>query len=84
MIEDKVGMIEVSCYIHRNPLEAKIVRRPEYYPWSSYHLYKNSRTIPAKFVNLNSILDYYAGTMDQKREKYCSGVPCDLDLATEN
>lgn len=75
IIEDKEGMLEVSRYIHLNPFEARMVKQPEHYPWSSYHLYKSSRYIPPKFMNLNSILNYYAGTMDQKREKYCSGLP---------
>lgn len=74
IIEGKEGMIEVSRYIHLNPIAARMVKNPEDYPWSSYHLYKNSRYIPAKFVNLNSILDYYTGTLNQKREKYCDSV----------
>jgi putative transposase len=37
MIADKEGMLEVSRYIHLNKVEAKMVRKPESYPWSSYH-----------------------------------------------
>jgi putative transposase len=39
MIVDKEGMLEVSRYIHLNPVEAKMVRKPEYSPWSSYHFF---------------------------------------------
>lgn len=33
--------LTVSRYIHRNPLEAKMVAKPEDYPWSSYASYLN-------------------------------------------
>src|SRR5436309_9479662 len=32
-IEDKQGMLEVSRYIHLNPVKAKMVMVPENYPW---------------------------------------------------
>jgi hypothetical protein len=71
IIEDKEGMLEVSRYIHLNPVEAKMVKRPEYYPWSSYYLFKDPNAIAASYMNINSLLDYYEGTMEQKKEKYC-------------
>jgi len=36
LIEEDGYFLEVSRYIHLNPLRAKIVARPEDYPWSSY------------------------------------------------
>ncbi len=33
--------LTVSRYIHRNPLEANMVAKPEDYPWSSYASYIN-------------------------------------------
>ncbi|WP_394239564.1 transposase [Niallia oryzisoli] len=71
VIVDKEGMLEVSRYIHENPVKAKMVMLPEHYPWSSYHLYKNPYATPPEFVNLNSILDYYEGSEEEKRRKYC-------------
>lgn len=32
-------LLQVSRYIHLNPVEAKITNRPENYPWSSYASY---------------------------------------------
>lgn len=74
IIEDKAGMLEVSRYIHLNPVEAKMVKQPEYYPWSSYYLFKNPNSVQPRFMNINSILDYYAGTIQQKRARYCDSV----------
>jgi putative transposase len=64
-------MLEVSRYVHLNPVEARMVKLAEYYPWSSYQYYKKDSTIPC-FMNVNFLLDYYEGTSTRKREKYCS------------
>lgn len=64
-------MLEVSRYIHLNPVKAKMVKPPEHYPWSSYHSYKSPYANPPEFVNLNSMLEYYEGTEEEKRRKYC-------------
>jgi putative transposase len=39
LIESSAYFLEVSRYIHRNPLEANMVFRCEDYPWSSYSSY---------------------------------------------
>ena len=36
LIDVDAYLLNVSRYIHRNPIEACIVRRAERYPWSSY------------------------------------------------
>ncbi|WP_417168673.1 REP-associated tyrosine transposase [Terrihalobacillus insolitus] len=74
VIDDKEGMLEVSRYIHLNPVEAKMVKLPEYYPWSSYIYYRNGNSSAPCYMNMNSLLDYYEGTTTQKREKYCNTV----------
>lgn len=63
--------VSISSFIHLNPVETKMVKQLEHYPWSSYNLYKNPNSLPPVFVNLNSILDYYEGTEVEKRRKYC-------------
>mgnify|MGYP005750161489 FL=1 len=48
LIEDDEYFLTVSRYIHRNPLEAKMVTSLEEYPWSSYAAYvlnKHNKTI---------------------------------------
>ncbi|WEG13132.1 transposase [Pullulanibacillus sp. KACC 23026] len=46
LILDTHYFLEVSRYIHRNPLEANLVRSPEEYKWSSYSLYLNGEASP--------------------------------------
>jgi hypothetical protein len=74
MIEDKEGMIEVSRYIHLNPVEAKMVKRPEYYLWSSYFLYLYPNSNPQRFMNIDHILNLYIGTDEEKRKLYCESI----------
>jgi putative transposase len=39
MIDTRDYFLEVSRYIHLNPVEAKMVRSPKDYRWSSYFAY---------------------------------------------
>ena len=71
LIEGKEGMLAVSRYIHLNPVEAKMVKKPEDYPWSSYLLFNNQHIPPPSFMKVEHILDYYLGTEEEKRETYC-------------
>lgn len=70
MIDDKQGMIEVSRYIHLNPVEAKMVKRPEHYPWSSYQFFLHPHKQPPAFLDIMYVLDYYVGSDQEKRELY--------------
>lgn len=36
MVMDEVYFLQISRYIHLNPVKARIVTRPEGYTWSSY------------------------------------------------
>ena len=74
LIEDKEGMLAVSRYIHLNPVEAKMVKKPEDYPWSSYLFFNNHHIPPPAFMSVEHILDYYLGTEEEKRERYCKFV----------
>lgn len=74
IIEDKEGMIEVSRYIHLNPVEARMVKKPEHYSWSSYYLFKYPHSIQPTFIDINRILDFYIGTVEEKKKKYCELV----------
>jgi len=40
IVEDESYLLQVSRYIHLNPLRAEIVKEPENFEWSSYRLYK--------------------------------------------
>ncbi|MBM4761340.1 transposase [Bacillus sp. B15-48] len=74
LIYDEEDMLEVSRYIHLNPVVANMVKHPLSYPWSSFYLYKYQLAVPPRYINLNCILDYYQGTEEEKRERYCRSV----------
>lgn len=46
LIDADAYLLNVSRYIHRNPLEAGIVKRVEDYPWSSYGAYIGQDSVP--------------------------------------
>ncbi|MCS6103248.1 transposase [Clostridium botulinum] len=58
LIKDDKQILEASRYIHLNPVRANIVKKPEYYKWSSYSMFigKTSK----KTINPEIILDYFS------------------------
>ncbi|MGN1385415.1 MAG: transposase [Bacillus sp. (in: firmicutes)] len=83
VIEDRKGMIDVSRYIHLNPLEANMVKKPERYQWSSYLLFYYSIPSPYPFINIHGLLDLFAGTEQQKRTIYCELIGKTEKVRTE-
>ena len=59
-------LLAVARYIHRNPVEAGLVKRPETYPWSSCGLYLNPRKAP-KWLDVDLLLSHFSRT-DFRRE----------------
>lgn len=57
IIQDDRYVLEVSRYIHLNPLKAGIVKRPEDYEWSSYPIYVGKAK--DKFICSNEVLCYF-------------------------
>ncbi len=45
-VEADSYQLQLSRYIHLNPLEAKMIKRAEDYPWSSYRYYVNKLKAP--------------------------------------
>ncbi|WP_253197191.1 REP-associated tyrosine transposase [Clostridium algidicarnis] len=59
LIQTKVKLLEISRYIHLNPVRANMVRLPEDYNYSSYSMYigtKEERLINSDDVLSNNIL----------------------------
>ena len=46
-------------YIHRNPLEARLVKNPAHYPWCSHHIYMKMGN--CTFLNRKFVLDMFPG-----------------------
>ncbi len=70
LVESDAYMVELSCYIHRNPLRAKRVKRLIDYRWSSYPVYAYGKKGP-EWLKTDLILSYFGGTGGHKayREK---------------
>lgn len=46
LVQDENYIFQLSCYIHRNPLRARLVQRLADYPWSSYPVYAYGKKPP--------------------------------------
>ena len=57
LVESDAYMVELSCYIHRNPLRAKVVKRLIEYRWSSYPVYAYGKKGP-EWLKTDLILSY--------------------------
>ena len=58
LIENDEYLMLLSCYIHRNPLRAGIVRRLVDYPWSSYPVYAYGKKSP-EWLRTAPILSHF-------------------------
>lgn len=45
-VEEDSYQLQLSRYIHRNPVEAKLVKLLDDYPWSSYSCYVKNQKVP--------------------------------------
>ena len=57
LIKNDRQMLEVSRYIHLNPVKAKMVERPEEYRWSSCAMYLGKKK--EELISSNRILSYF-------------------------
>ena len=77
IIQNDAYLLQLSYYIHRNPVRAGIVRRLTGYRWSSYNAYAYGRKAP-KWLSTDLILDRFASEQDRHRsyrekvQKYAS------------
>src|SRR3989338_8050080 len=58
LIEKDSYLLELSRYIHLNPVRAGIVRTPSAYPWSSYNFYRASQGAPS-WLMVDDVLDHF-------------------------
>jgi len=73
-IIDEKGLLDVSRYIHLNPVEAGLVKDPEKYPWSSYFFYKNPSSNPPSYLNHQPLLKKFSGSEHDQRKQYVAFV----------
>ena len=66
LVENDRYLLRLSCYIHRNPLRARIVKRLSDYPWSSFRSYGYARKTP-EWLKTGLILGLMSGK-DPRRQ----------------
>jgi len=64
IIQNNAYLMQLSYYIHRNPLRAGMVRRLADYRWSSYKAYAYGKNHP-NWLNTNVILTQFINVKDQ-------------------
>jgi len=78
LIEEDNYFLEVSRYIHLNPVRAKVVTRLEQYPWSSYRGYQRaSRTIP--WMTYERVLGEFDVSSSQAQRAYTRFVRAGIE-----
>ena len=72
LIETADYFLEVSRYIHLNPIEANMVKYPEEYPWSSYLAYISDHANP--HITTTKILSHFPEPQNESYRKFVEGV----------
>lgn len=72
LIEDPVYFLEVSRYIHLNPVRAGMVREPLAYPYSSYDSYISQKVNP--LLEKKKILDYFSQNPVEQYRMFVEGA----------
>lgn len=68
LVDKDSYLLELSRYLHLNPVRAKIVEKPEDYPHSSYGSYISDRK--EEIVTRHMILSMLSGTGENRGERY--------------
>lgn len=71
-VYDDYGLLEVSRYIHMNPVDAKISSTPQNYYWSSYKYFFSPYIKQPNFFTSNPIVSSFPGeSIHAKKGTYC-------------
>ena len=79
-IEDEPYLLEVSRYIHLNPVRAKMTTQAMAYLWSSYRAYMNQPGGLDITVDTDFILNYLSTSQATAREAYRQYVNRDQEV----
>jgi len=81
LVKDDRYLLEVSRYIHNNPVKAKIVENPGDFRWSSYNIYSEKANDDFGLVDTSKILSFFTGSISKSisdYEKYVA-IPGDVE-----
>ena len=83
LVEADAYALELSRYMHLNPVRAGMVAKPEQYQWSSYRSYIGHSTTPA-WLKMDFILGYFGSKSPDAKNSYRRFVEDLLDSAYES
>jgi len=80
LVEKERYILDLSCYIHLNPVRANLVKSPEQYEWSSYRIFMDEQK--EDFVSTEFILGI-SGGIDNYKYIVESKMNIDSELSFE-
>lgn len=81
LVDKDEYLLELSRYVHLNPVKAGLVTRSEAYPWSSYRAYADKMKDP--LVTTDLILEQLAGDKKGAGKSYADFVQEKIDASKE-
>jgi REP element-mobilizing transposase RayT len=63
-------LLEVTRYVHLNPVRAKLVRHPEDFPWSSYRVYAGLEPLRPELVDSRFVWSMMTAATDHQPSRY--------------
>ncbi|MCT8137699.1 transposase [Anaerobacillus sp. CMMVII] len=72
IIDTPQYFLEASRYIHLNPVEAKMVERPQDYPWSSYQAFISDSKNP--HISTEKTLAYFENSQKETYKYYVESI----------
>lgn len=69
-------LLEVSRYIHLNPVEAEMVRSPIDFRWSSYTAYISETESVNPFITPTKVLSYFPEPQKENYRRFVEGKIC--------
>lgn len=82
VVDKDIYLLQVSRYIHLNPVSARIVERPQDFRWSSYGSYLKGKVLTG--FKTESVLGYFNGSTSQQLRQYRDYVEGDGSEKTRN
>ena len=65
-------LLELICYIHLNPVRARIAQSPDEYPWSSHNAYLGIEKI--EWLTTDWLLGQYSKRLVNARKEYAEFI----------
>lgn len=72
LVDAESYLLELVRYIHLNPVRAKMVKKPEDYPWSSHRAYLGAETPP--WLHTQWVLAQFGERLGTARRRYARFV----------